>query len=225
MRRWPTLLVIVPAFGCAPDFPSGSPDDGGGRDNNMTPDAQLCFGSFVNVCFDSMADVPQTARTLSGEIDTDNSPLCDLTASVDGSKTTYCVVTGMGLMVASATTVRGVGNRPLVLLSTTSFDLLGDIDVSSTKTALTQSNGAGANPATACPDGTPASGNSGGYGGSFSGRGGDGEGKNGAQGQPPAAAGAFPPTPRGGGPRGNGGTAGPPPHGGRGGGRGGGAAG
>jgi hypothetical protein len=211
-------LVIVPAFGCAPDFPSGSPDGGGGGSDSMTPDAQLCFGSFVKVCFDSMADVPVAARTLAGEIDTDNSPLCDPSASILGSKTTYCVVSGMGLTVATGTTVRGFGKKPLVLLSTAGFDLSGGIDVSSTSanTTSTQANGAGANP-DVCLRGRAAVGNAGGYGASFGERGGDGESRDGGQGIPPDPSVVFPEALRGGCPGGAGSILLPPDVGGTGG--------
>jgi hypothetical protein len=160
--------------------PGATPD--GATPADAAPDAlQLCFGSYPNVCFSTLADVPTEALTPPQEIDTASSPLC----GTRNNQPTFCVVAARGLTIAAGT-VRSYGARPLVLLSTTTFDLAGTLDVSSTSGAVTHPTGPGVVDIASCTDGavTPDR-SSGGYGGSFGGKGGDGQKQDG--GRPPVA--------------------------------------
>jgi hypothetical protein len=145
------------------------PDD---ANTNVPPDTQLCFGSYVRVCFDSASNVPTAPRTWTVNVDTDTDVI-DATSFCDqhnDQKAKYCVVTGKGMTLAAGTTLRARGTKPLVLLATTAFDLQGLIDVSSKQ----NDSHAGAGARASCTGGTAAMGHSGGYGGTFGGRGGNG---------------------------------------------------
>src|SRR5512140_1223518 len=52
-----------------------------GASDSGPPDASLCFGSFITVCFSNPADVPTAPPQLPAgpliEVDTGSSPLCD----------------------------------------------------------------------------------------------------------------------------------------------------
>jgi hypothetical protein len=168
MRAWMALLAVIPACG----FHSSETKDGG---DDGTPDASSrCFGSFVKVCFDSLADVPKMPLTLTDnpEIDTElPSPLCNQT---NDKKTDYCIIAAAGFTLPTTKSIRGYGTRPLVLVSTTTITLeaLSTVDVSSLRGNSRQ--GAGGN-SSSCSTGTPPEMAGGGYGGSFGGKGGDGE--------------------------------------------------
>jgi hypothetical protein len=143
------------------------------------PDAPTCFGSYVQICFDSAANVPASPQMWVDNLDIDTdptttSPYCDQHVL---QRDTYCVVTGKGMMLADTKSLRAHGSKPLVLLSTTAIDLQGSIDVSSIGSALT-GMGAGAYLATACPGAGDVKLNSGGAGGSFADLGGNGEPKD-----------------------------------------------
>ena len=160
--------------------PGATPD--GSTPAGAPPDAPpLCFGSYPNVCFSTGADVPTAALTLPPEIDTASSALC----GTRNNQPTFCVVAARGLTIAAGT-VRAYGARPLVLLSTTTVELAGTLDVSSTSAAVTHPTGPGVVDIASCADGavTPER-SSGGYGGSFGGKGGDGQKQDG--GSPPVA--------------------------------------
>jgi hypothetical protein len=126
------------------------------------------------VCFDSNEAVPKTAVVLAADIDTDSTTDCD---QHNDEKGDYCVVTGAGISVPAGTSVRAIGSKPLVLLSTTTFDLSGTIDVSSRISGTIQQPGAGASlTIPSCTIGAIApTVSSGGYGGSFGGKGGLGQ--------------------------------------------------
>jgi hypothetical protein len=183
------LLVMVSACGFqsneAKNDGGGGGSDGGGSDGGVIPDAppdaQVCFGSYPSVCFSTPADVPTAALTLPQEIDTMSSPLC----GTRNNQPTFCVVAARGLTIGAGT-VRAYGARPLVLLSTTTFDLTGTLDVSSTSGVVAHPTGPGVVDIASCADGavTPTK-SSGGYGGSFGGKGGDGQKQDG--GTPPIA--------------------------------------
>lgn len=221
MRRWLAYLLLVPALGCSWSSGSsetpgndaadggriddGAVDDGGGGGGSepLPPDAPQCFGSIVKVCFTTFADVPTAPLTLgTTNIPTDNAPVCD---QRNDQAMSYCVIAGTSVTTLPGTILRAYGIKPLVLLSLTTADIAGDIDVSS-RNGITNPIGAGANPTAPdiCTGTTPATGVSGGFGGSFSGHGGDGETKEGTQGQSAAAQGSFPDKLRGGCPGGNG---------------------
>ena len=165
--------------------------------NGPPADAQLCFGSFVRVCFDSAADLPTEARHWGddgndAQIDTDVASVCD---QHNDQKAGYCVITGAGMTFAQTKTFIARGSKPLVLLSTSAVRVEGTIDVSGEL-----GNAAGANPVGQCTGATPAMGNSGGAGGSFAGRGGNGGQVNAPAGSSIAAPrlNGFPSTLRGG---------------------------
>jgi len=162
------LAALLPACG----FGASSNSDGG---HDAPPDAQQCFGTFVRVCFASAAAVPTAPRMLDTiDIDTDAGPECNQ----DNDQTAhYCVVAGAGLTVLAGKKVTAHGGKPLLLLSTMTMDVLGDVDVSSHATGP-QAHGAGANPAApACSFATapmqPLLGG-GAYGGSLGSKGGSG---------------------------------------------------
>lgn len=168
------MVLVVLAMAPACGFSSGTSHDGGFGDDDAPPDAQLCFGTLVRVCFTNVSDVPQSPPDLAGsmiEIDTGASTLCNPN---NDQAAKYCVVAGKDFAVATGKTIRAYGTRPLVLLSTTSFVLQGTVDVSSSHMVdvMGKHIGAGANPA-GC-GGMAATADSGGFGGSFGGKGGDG---------------------------------------------------
>jgi hypothetical protein len=178
MKAWMALLVVIPACGFNSD--GNNPGDGGGP-----PDAPpTCFGSFVTVCFTTLADVPKVPAMLPGdltiEIDTDTGTstttpplMCDQHNDQMGN---YCVIAGAGFTLAANHSIRAYGTKPLVLLSTTTITLeaTSTVDVSSNRNPSPQDKGAAANPST-CVDGIAAQGTGGGYGGTFGGKGGNGE--------------------------------------------------
>jgi hypothetical protein len=190
--------MALPALLAACGFNSGSGSGDGGHGSDSA-DALVCYGTFIRVCFPA---APTQARTLpTSDIDTDTSELCDQT---NDQKARYCVVVGNGFTIAAGQTITARGNRPLVLLSATMFDMSGAIDASSSRIAARK--GPGADPAD-CTSGTPPMVSVGGYGGSFHGKGGNGGDGNPADGSGGAAAeplSAFPSALRAGCPGGNG---------------------
>jgi hypothetical protein len=127
------LLALAPACGFS--------SSGGGTDVGPP-----CFGSVVRICFDAGA-VPMAPRSLPAtEIDTDKTASGDLCDQNNDQKASYCVVTGAPLTLAAGAVLTAHGDKPLVLLSTTTMELLGDIDVSS---HLGGPRGPGANPSAA----------------------------------------------------------------------------
>lgn len=187
MRPWIVLLALLPA--CGDDDPKGV---------DAAPDVQ--YGSFIKVTL-AASDVPIAPQmwTTNVDIDTDTSMLCK--APKDGA---YCMVTATDMTLANGVTLRGHGSKPLVLLATGKFDLEGTIDVSSKRDAAP---GAGAALAASCLSTMPATVNSGGFGGSFMGKGGDGGAVDGNKGVAAPALTARPMTLRGGCPGGSGSTA------------------
>src|SRR4051794_27088901 len=136
MRLWMALVALLPACG----FGGNSSSDGG---HDAPPDGQQCFGTFVRVCFASAAAIPMTPKQLGDtDIDTDASPECN---QDNDQALHYCVVVGAGLTLMTGKKVTAHGGKPLILLSTTTMDVLGDVDVSSHR--LGSLRGAGASPA------------------------------------------------------------------------------
>jgi hypothetical protein len=116
------LLALAPACGFS--------SSGGGVDAGSS-----CFGSMIRICFDATA-VPAAPRVLGGididvDIDTDRTASGFLCDQNNDQRATYCVVTGAPLTLSAGATLTAHGDKPLVLLSTTTMELLGDIDVSS----------------------------------------------------------------------------------------------
>src|SRR4029078_11201903 len=105
------------------------------------------------------------------------SSVCDPNVAI------YCAVAGTTFTVGAGRKIRAHGLRPLLLVAVTTFDLSGDIDVSSLQDGA---QGAGAASALDClnapPPPTQPTGNSGGYGGTFGGKGSDGDSVNGMRG-------------------------------------------
>ena len=182
MRPWMALpaLGLVAACGF-----SSSPGTGSGSGSNMidasvdgTRDAaQLCFGSFVPVCFAAAVNVPTAAVPLDDvNVDTGDMNMCN---QHNDKAESYCVIAGSDLVLGAGKKLRAFGSKPLILLSTTTFQIQGTIDVASYRTAMPpvtgQAAGAGANPAALCTGGADAQGAGGGFGGSFGGKGGNGE--------------------------------------------------
>ena len=141
----------------------------------------------------------------STDIDTDLTGLGSACDQNNDQQARYCVMAGAGFTLMTGATLTAHGGKPLVLLSTMTMDLLGDIDVSSHH-AGAQLRGAGSNPtnAGACSFMTEpvvATMGGGGYGGSFGTKGGAG-GNAAAQSTGKGVAGtrldAFPTTLRGG---------------------------
>ena len=127
------------------------------------------FGTFVKVEFNSQADIPSAdlAASSSLVVDTDTSVLCD---AHNNQALSYCVIVARNITISQTGVIRATGSKPLVLLATSQLSFDGIIDVSS---ELGGSAGAGS--LTACTNTLDATGASGGYGGSGSDMGGDGE--------------------------------------------------
>jgi hypothetical protein len=140
-----------------------------GEDGAVPPDGRACFGTLVLVCFTVLPTAPLTLPMDNVVIDTGTSPMCDQ----NNNQSSYCVLAGTSFTLTAAQSIRGVGTKPLVVLSTTTMDLQGSIDVSSNK-AATDNLGANANSAM-CTDGTAATGVAGSFGGTFGGVGGNGD--------------------------------------------------
>lgn len=144
--------------------------DAGVTGSDAAPDASpavdaapgdTCLGThFVQVCF-APTQLPPMSRALgTATINTDDAGSCD---AVDGPAP-GCVIAAQALTVMPGAVVRATGSRPLVLVGTSSIEIDGKIDVSSTRSPA--SNGAASDPM-ACVAGTPPTGNGGGAGGSF----------------------------------------------------------
>jgi hypothetical protein len=210
MRASLAFFLMVGSCGYPP-LPRFGGDAGDARadaDTRETPDANLCFGSYVKVCFDAVGDVPTAPAPLPDavlvEFDTETSTMCD---QHNDRKADYCVIAGAGMVIQAGHALRAFGKKPLVLLSTTTITMSGSIDVSSNHSPGATNLGAGANPTGMCAGLVEATGNSGGYGGSFHGAGGVGASAGGGtSGGPAAAMDSFPPSLRGGCPGGNGST-------------------
>lgn len=177
-RSWLAVSAILPALGCSPFHGGGESLDAAVDASIDTtpppPDAQQCFGSYVSICFNSGADVPSAPKILSGDISTDDVQLCD---QHNHQSADYCVVTGRGISIADNVIVRAYGSKPLVLLSTETVDVLGTLDASSvSQPTAAHANGPGVSAIAECADATIAADNSsGGFGGSFGGKGGNGQ--------------------------------------------------
>jgi hypothetical protein len=172
MRLWMAFLAVLPACSGFMGPPLTMMGDGG-TDSDGTvvpPDGRACFGTLVPVCFSVLPTAPLTLPMDNVVIDTGTSPMCDQNNDRTAG---FCVLAGTSFTLTAAQSIRGVGAKPLVVLSTTTIDLQGSIDVSSTK-AATDNLGANAN-SLMCTDGTAAMGVSGSFGGSFGGPGGNGD--------------------------------------------------
>jgi hypothetical protein len=205
MTRWMVLLALAPA--CGFSSPSGPPIIDAMPDV-PPPDASLCYGAIVHVCFDSPAVIPGTPKNLTDDKDIDTDSLDPAMCNQDNDhKMTYCVFAGAGFSLTMGKKITAHGGKPLVLLSTQRMDLAGDVDVSSNHNGL-QRKGPGANPtaAGACTFLVIASMNAGAAGGTFGNPGGlgsDAVPTSGVQGRPGSPISGFPMTLRGGCPGGD----------------------
>lgn len=172
----PTPLVCAVSTSTCEIDPStiDPPGDGGASDGKLTdgtiepsPDApDLCFGTgLVTTCLDSVPTMPLTVGS-SMAIDTSNNANCTM---MIGASPELCVIAATKIDIDG--TFRAGGNRALVLISMTDIDVgpSGTIDVASRRTG-----GVGAGADVGCGAGTAPTSDGGGYGGSFSGKGGDG---------------------------------------------------
>jgi len=178
-----SLLAFVPACGFqsnanpgldpdAAPVDANAPIDARPDDVDASPSTATCFGTTPRVCFESAALVPIQRLTLASDIDTAATTACDQ----HNDQPAYCIVAGSAITLPAGTTVRAFGARALVLISTGAFELSGLLDVSSTSAAgALHPTGPGV-PNRSCNVGAfTATVNSGGFGGSFGGKGGDGQ--------------------------------------------------
>lgn len=186
MRPWMALLGLLGLLAPAPACGFRSSGNGGMIDGGI--DAPKCFGTIFQICFPA-SKVPTTPRVLTAgltQIDTDMTDPGSACDQNNDQNAKYCVVAAAGLMLPADAMLTAHGTKPLVLLSTTTMELLGSIDVSSHQTGGAQLRGAGASPTDpACASATPPTGGGGGAGGSFGSPGGGG----GDQGMPAAGGG------------------------------------
>jgi hypothetical protein len=162
----PIDAPIDVAIDASIDAPSDAPPDA----------AQLCFGTFLNICLQSPPSAPLQID-VPASIDTLSSMLC-ATVTSGGD---FCVLTGTTITINA--TLRGTGSRPLVLIARDSLSInpSGSIDVGSHRGANPET-GANSEPI-GCFTGTVPGTRAGGAGGSFTGAGGNGgDGGNGGNG-------------------------------------------
>jgi len=178
--RAATIIVLggLALSGCGSVTPV-SPDGSG-----MTPldagsdgTSPVCFGKVFPICLSAVPSSPRTFQ-VSTSIDTDSTGSASECDQNNDQVANYCVITGAGLTLPVGATLTAHGSKPLVLLSTTTMEIAGSIDVSSHQGGATFP-GAGSNPKTAgaCTSMPPPVGptqNGGGYGGSFGVQGGNG---------------------------------------------------
>jgi hypothetical protein len=203
MRSWFAMLALLAACGFSSSKSGDIDAPGGGTVDASPPDASTLFGAIVPVV---LSTYPIAPMMVNADLDIDTGPTSQ---SCDPAVAQYCVIAGTSFVVAPGKKIRARGLRPLVLVSLTTFDVSGDIDVSSVQEGQA---GAGAVPAIECMGVNPPpvlpTGNSGGYGGSFGGRGSNGDGVNGNGGVASAFTVTWPSPLRGGCPGGNGGNGG-----------------
>jgi hypothetical protein len=164
------FLAMLAACG----FNSPAVGDGGGSDA-VPPDSLSCYGTAFQIC---LFAPPSKAIMLADNtsIDTDATDASSMCNQHHRDAAKYCVVAGTSFTLALQKTLTAHGSRPLVLLANGTMELSGNIDIASHSNPA--ATGPGALLASACPNTTPAAGTSGGYGGSFTGKGGSGSSGN-----------------------------------------------
>ena len=137
-------------------------------DETPTPDGAVCYGTgLVHPCF---ASAPTGNLTFSSTVlDTGTSNMC--ATLVGPNANAWCVLAGSSITVSSGGFLAANGSRPLVLISTGTITIQGNLNVASQRQFT--STGAAAN-AAGCNAGTAPTVSSGGAGGSFGGKGGNG---------------------------------------------------
>jgi hypothetical protein len=215
------LCVMSGSWGCGFSAAASQPGSDAASPDAALPDAglpidaavaadapvALCAGTLARVCVDPP---PSSSKNLTmTTIDTAMASMCTPYTSPTG--TTACVIAGLSITVSSS--IRVIGDRPLILLAADAITIDGKLDVASHRAA----GGAGASLGPCATDSvnpttTVGGGGGGGWGGSFGGPGGPGGigVGNGKGGVPPGT--TVPATLRGGCPggggAGDGGTAG-----------------
>lgn len=180
MRAWLAVALAGCSFSSktAPGMPVDAGDDVE-IDGPPVTDASLldakaeavCVGSFVKVCVDPPSNRLQLATQ---KIDTTSSPMC---AAYNGTTLSLCVVSAQSIELAEGATLTVSGNRPLVLLSTSTITIDGTIDAASHRTRDRDVLGPGADMGPCgvnAKESTQGFQGGGGYGGSFGGPGGNG---------------------------------------------------
>jgi hypothetical protein len=203
MRSWIAHLALLSACGFSAPAPSGDgggPDGPGGGDGpdgsdgsddgSVPPDAQQCFGPFLNVCLSALPTMPIVVSAVDSDLDI-NTDTGAVASQCDPGISTSCVVAATAITVAATKKIRARGARPLVLVALANLELFGEIDVSSSTDGTVRGAGASMVVCANANPPVPATGASGGFGGSFGGRGGDGEAVSGNRGEAAPAV-AFP---------------------------------
>jgi hypothetical protein len=219
MRRMTRLGMIVIAFaGCEKTDPlfcqenpgaTGCPQPDGNQqldDSNLvdmpgpTADARLCYGAGAyTVCLAQPALDP-VIFTGTGTFSTnaDNTSCATATWTLANNQPDVCFLVGTMVQIPSLTVT---GDRPLVIVSATSIDITGTLDVAGHRAGNVRGPGANIGCATnGTAPGANDNGGGGGAGGSFMGLGGDGGDGNSVNnnGTPADAAGQAPTRLRGG---------------------------
>ena len=149
----------------------------------------LCIGTGVNeVC---LVALPTQPIEYVSDATIDTSVATNCTPTTNAAAAGWCVIAGTNMVVLNGTIIRLLGSKPVVFATTGGMMIGGLLDASSRGVGI----GAGFDP-TLCSGGTNATeGNSsgGGFGGSFGGRGANGESADGGFGGiSPAAIGSAP---------------------------------
>ena len=137
-------------------------------------DANLCFDGFTRVC---LAALPTAQRVITTDTTIDTAAGCAVTTM--GTANGICVIAATTIEIQVGATLHTTGNKPLLLLATTSILVAGTLDAASHRPPGLIGPGAGPGVAT-CGTGTAptATGSTvsggGGYGGTFGTIGGDG---------------------------------------------------
>ena len=169
--RFALVLVVLAVAGCQSLL--GIDDlslatDAGGTDVPVDVDPARCLGGGLILVCPEPPPTMDLVVAASQVIDTDANPAC--VAQTSGGLE-VCVIVRTAIDIGGGASLRAVGKRPLVLVSTTSISVKGVIDASS---VLGKPPGAGADSALCMPGPISGATGAGGVGGSFGGMGGRG---------------------------------------------------
>jgi len=140
--RSAALVLVLVLPGChvllgIDDFQTAAPVDGSSDGGDGGPDAPTdafvidtppgspCFGTLSPVCF---ATLPTGDLTISGSINTDTDPRCQVRTQPGGPD--LCAIAANNLTVSAAV---ATGSRPLVLVATQNLVVQGALNVSSAR--------------------------------------------------------------------------------------------
>jgi hypothetical protein len=169
-------VVVLFATGCSSLFglKDSTPRDGNGDDDQI--DAPLCWGTEVRVCLQTE---PTGVLSLSDTLDTGTlaggnaTAPCQPYSGPDG----LCVIAGASVEIGSGVGVTFTGERAVVMIATTTFDVGGTVDVGSHAAQFGPGASLVGTDPVACPVfATKPSSHGGGAGGSLGGPGGNGGG-------------------------------------------------